>query len=215
MQEGTPFCPNCNAPQIRVSVPETESPSFEPGTPAEMQPPARPVSLGSDEPLSPTAIDWSAGGKPVIIAGILMCCAFFLPIGAINVIWIVLGGALSVYLYHRRRPPYMQISTGTGAKLGAVTGLLAYALSAILSVIGFIFDSDKLWAQLDQQLRQQAGPSPDAKVQQAFEILKTSEGKAAFVVVMLIFAFALFLGLATIGGAIGASLVRRDQHLNR
>jgi hypothetical protein len=180
-----------------------------------MQPPAQPVSLTSAEPLSPTAIDWSAGFKPVIIAGILMCCAFFLPIGTINVIWIVLGGGLSVYLYNRRRPPYMQISTGTGAKLGAMTGLLGYALTAILTVIGFVIDGDKLWAQLDQQLRHQAGPSPDANMQQVFEIMKTAEGKATLAVLMLIFAFALFLGLATLGGAIASSMVRRDQHFNR
>lgn len=193
-------------------MPETESPSFEPGTPGEMQPPAQPVSLASREPLSPTAIDWSVGGKPVIIAGIVSGICFFLPL---NLIWVVLGGVLAVYLYNRRRPPYMQISAGTGAKLGAVTGVIGYVLFALVMVLIFAFASDKLWSELDQALRQKAGPNPDASVQQLFEIIKTAEGKAAIAVFVMAFAFALFLGLATIGGAIGASLVRRDQRLNR
>lgn len=211
VQEGTPFCPNCNAPQIRVAVPESESPSFEPGTPAEMQPPAQPVSLRSDGPLSPTAIDWSAGGKPVIIAGIVSGLCFFLPL---NLLWVVLGGALAVYLYNRRRPPYMQVSTGTGAKLGAVTGVVGYAIFAVVTLLGFVFASDKIWAELETAMHQKAGPNPDANVQQVFEIMKTAEGKAAIAVFVMAFAFALFLALATIGGVVGASLVRRDQHLH-
>ena len=212
VQEGTAFCPHCNAPQIRVSVPESDSPSFEPGTPAEMQPPARPVLLTPNEPLSPTAIDWSAGAKPVVIAGILSGFCFFLPL---NLLWVVLGGVLAVFLYNRRRPPYLQISAGTGAKLGAVTGVVGYALFAIFAVIGFVFANEKLWAELDLALRQKAGPNPDVSVQQLFEILKTAEGKAVIAVCVMVFAFALFLGLATIGGAIAASLVRREEHLPR
>jgi len=212
VQDGTPFCPNCNAPQIRVSVPETESPSFEPGTPGEMQPPAQPVSLSSAEPLSPTAIDWSAGGKPVIVAGILSGFCFFLPL---NLLWIVLGGALAVYLYNKRRPPYMQVSAGTGAKLGAVTGVVGYGLFAIVTLIGFVVASDKIWAELETAMHQKAGPNPDVNVQQVFEIMKTAEGKAFIAVFVMVFAFALFLGLATLGGAIASTVVRRDQHFHR
>jgi len=212
VQDGTPFCPNCNAPQIRVSVPETESPSFEPGTPGEMQPPAHPVSLTSAEPLSPTAIDWSAGGKPVIIAGILSGFCFFLPL---NLLWVVLGGALAVYLYNRRRPPYMQVSAGTGAKLGAVTGVIGYVLFAIVTVLGLAVAGDQIWAKLEEAMHKQAGPTPDVNVQQVFEMMKTAEGKAFIAVFVMIFAFALFLGLATLGGAIASTVVRRDQHFNR
>src|SRR4051812_6851768 len=212
VQEGTAFCANCNAPQIRVSMPETESPSFEPGTPGEMQPPAQPVSLSARPPSSPTAIDWSAGGSAVLIAGVMSGFCFFLPL---NLLWIVGGGLLAVWLYNRRRPPYMQISSGTGAKLGAVTGVVGYVLFAIVAILGFVFASERLWAELPTAMRERAGPNPEANVQQLFEMMKTAEGKAFIAVFVMVFAFALFLGLATLGGAIGAALVRRDQHLNR
>ena len=51
MEEQTPFCRSCGAPQIRVAVPEEAAPllndpvtpPLEPGTPAGLQPPAIPV----------------------------------------------------------------------------------------------------------------------------------------------------------------------------
>jgi hypothetical protein len=193
-------------------MPDPGSPSFEPGTPGEMQPPAQPVSLSSGPLLSPTAIDWSAGGPSVLIAGLISGFCFFLPL---NVLWVIGGGALAVWLYNRRRPPYMQVATGTGAKLGAVTGAVGYALFAIIAALGFVFASDKIWSQLTIAMKERAGPNPDANVQQMFELMKSAEGKAFIAIFVMLFAFALFLGLATLGGAIGAALVRRDQHFRR
>jgi hypothetical protein len=207
VQEGRAFCPNCNAPQIRVASPENVTPSFEPGTPGEMQPPAQPVTLGSST-LSPTAIDWSAGGPAVLIAGLLSGFCFFLPL---NIAWVVGGGALAVWIYHRRRPTYMQVSSGTGAKLGAVTGVIGYALFAVVAVLGFIFASDKIWSELITQMKARAGANPDANLRQMFELLNTAEGKAFVATFVMIFAFALFVGLSTLGGTIGAALIRRNQ----
>jgi hypothetical protein len=164
--------------------------------------------LSAGPPLSPTAIDWSAGGPSVLIAGILSGFCFFLPL---NIVWVIGGGALAVWLYNRRRPPYMQVAPGTGAKLGAVAGVVGYALFAIVAVLGFVFASDKIWSQLTTAMHERAGPNPDANVQQMFDLMKTSQGKAWIAVLVMAFAFALFLGLATLGGAIGAALVRRDQ----
>jgi len=190
-------------------MPETASPSFEPGTPGETQPPAQPVSLSSQAPLSPTAIDWHAGGGPVVIGGLLGGIGFFLPF---SLIWIVLGGLVAVWLYNRRRPPYMQVSSGTGAKLGAVASVVGYTLFAVVAVVGLTFYSDKLWSEFTVELRKKVGPNPEANVQQMFEVMKTAEGKAILAVFVMAFIFAIFLGLGTIGGAIGAAVVKRDQH---
>jgi hypothetical protein len=208
VQEGTAFCPNCNAPQIRVAAPESTSPSFAPGTPGEIQPPAQPVSLSPTPPLSPTAIDWSAGGPSVLIAGILSGAFCLLPM---HMLWLLPGGALAVWLYNSRRPPYMQVATGTGAKLGAVTGVLGYLVVAIPVILGFVFAGDKVWSELTTAMKQQAGANPEANVQQVFELMKTAEGKAVIAVVMMSILFVMFLVLATAGGAIGAALVRRNQ----
>jgi hypothetical protein len=208
VQEGRAFCPNCNAPQIRVASPESDTPSFAPGTPGEMQPPAQPVILGPSTDLSPTGIDWSAGGPAVLIAGVLSGFCFFLPL---NVAWVFAGGALAVWIYNRRRPSYMQISSGTGAKLGAVAGVIGYALFAIVAVLAFVFAGDKVWSEFIRQLKERASSTPDANLQQMFELLKTAEGKAFVATFVMIFAFALFVGLATLGGTIAAALLRKDQ----
>jgi hypothetical protein len=209
VQEGTAFCANCNAPQIRVAMPETDSPSFEPGTPGEMQPPAQPVSLSSHPPLSPTAIDWRTGGMAVLTGGLLGGAAFFLPL---NLFWIVIGGAVAVWLYNRRRPPYMQVSSGTGAKLGAVSGVVGYLLFAIEAMLYLAIESEKVWAELSAQLKIKAGANPEANVQQMLEVMKTPQGKAMLAVFLMVVFFAVYLTLATIGGAIGAAVVKRDQH---
>jgi hypothetical protein len=190
-------------------MPETDSPSFEPGTPGEMQPPAQPVSLSPRPLLSPSEIDWSAGGAAVLLAGILSGIGFFLPLG---LIWVVVGGGLAVWLYNRRRPPYTQITSGTGAKLGAVTGVVGYLLFAIVAVLGLTFASERIWSELTIAMKERVGPNPDASVQQMFETMKTAEGKAILAVFVMAFIFAIFLLLGTLGGTIGAAVVRRDQH---
>jgi hypothetical protein len=172
-----------------------------------MQPPAQPVSLES-RTLSPTEIDWSAAWAAVLVAGVIGGFCFFLPL---NFVWIVASGALAVYLYSRRRPPYMQISSGTGAKLGAVSGVVGYLLFAIVAVLGLSFAGDRVWSELTNEMQRQAGANPNANLQQMFEIMKTPEGKAVIAVFVMIFAFAFFLLLSTLGGAIGASLVQRNK----
>jgi hypothetical protein len=105
----------------------------------------------------------------------------------------------------------MHLTPATGAKLGAVAGVVGYILVAIPVIFGFIFASDKIWSELATAMKQQAGPNPDANVQQVFEMMKTAEGKAFIAVLMMAILFAMFLVFATLGGAIGAALMRRDQ----
>ena len=144
----------------------------------------------------------------MLIAGILSAIFCFLPL---NMLWLLPGGALAVWLYNRRRPPYMRVTPATGAKLGAVTGVVGYAIFAIIAVLGFVFASDQIWSQLTIAMHERAGPNPDANVQQVFEFMKTAQGRSFIAVFLMIFLFAFFLVLATLGGAIGAALVRRDQ----
>src|ERR1051326_7417864 len=47
IEEGTPFCRHCGAPQIRIpGLEEAATPPMPPGTPGEVQPPAEPVVIG-------------------------------------------------------------------------------------------------------------------------------------------------------------------------
>jgi len=52
VESGSPFCPNCHAPQIKVPVRPPTAPVTErltPGTPDDVQPPAEPVLLERDQ----------------------------------------------------------------------------------------------------------------------------------------------------------------------
>ena len=120
LEEGTPFCPHCGAPQIRVAMPENDSPGFIPGTPAEMQPPAEPVPIHSlPLPRAQGSIDWRAAFPTIGIAGFFTGLASLLPLG---IVWVIAGGILTVVLYRKRHPEASPLTSGSGARMGAATG---------------------------------------------------------------------------------------------
>lgn len=212
IEDGTPFCPHCGAPQIRVQVPEgaqpADSPAFIPGTPAEMQPPAQPVSLsGISLPQQSSGFHWGEAFPSIAIAGVVTGLASFLPFG---VLWTIAGGFFAVFLYRRKHFGW-PLTSGTGAKLGAVTGLIGYAIFSIVAAIDFTRPNSTLRQMLTQALQEAASRNSDPAVQDMYHKMSTPEGMAIMVVAMMIVLFAFFLGLGAAGGALGASLTRRNR----
>ena len=105
----------------------------------------------------------------------------------------------------------MRVTTSTGAKLGAVAGVVAYLIFAIIAVLGFAFASDKIWATLTDLFRQQAGANPDANMRQLLEFMKTADGRVFIATILMGVTFAVSLGLSTLGGAIASAVVKREQ----
>src|SRR3954470_18373048 len=90
LEEGTAFCPQCGAPQIRVETPaasnQPATPSMPPGTPANLQPAATPVALAPP-------LDWGVGFKAALLMGVLAAIPASVPIAsALCCLWLV-GGA--------------------------------------------------------------------------------------------------------------------------
>lgn len=214
VEEGVAFCPNCGAPQIRVTglagePAPSSTPSFPPGAPGEMQPPAQPAPFG--EPSRPVSVDWSQALPGAAIAGVVVAIAWILPFTAVC-LWVLAGGALSVALYHRRRPD-APFTPGAGARLGALTGLLGFL------VFGIAFSLQVLLlgggAQMRQALRrvieESAARSPDPRSQEAMEMLLRPEGLALMITLLAVVFLAGFLLFGAIGGALGAALFRKHR----
>jgi hypothetical protein len=206
--EGTAFCPHCGAPQIRVSVPEPDttsaapaSPSFAPGTPGEMQPPARPVNLTS---FSSNGIDWTNGRLPIVMSGIFIGITSFLPL---QFLWIPAGGFLAVHLYNKRTFR-RATSPSEGAKIGAMAGLAGYLIFAVGMLAVFRFAADMFWNPLMEAMRAR-GASTGSDIGPVLDILKSPQGKAFFATFVMAVAFALILVLAAIGGAVSAAYAAR------
>ena len=227
MEDGVAFCPHCGAPQIRVSAAATEqtvSPTFPPGTPGEVQPPAEQVPL---PPALSRTIDWRQGMRAAALAGLLLAFAiFFVPLivagiglslhfgqGAIGLLvllasWccMLFAGALAARLYRRRRLG-TAISPGMGARLGAVSGLLGFFFYGVPQALRLVFFhlGGSVREAMQKAIEQSARQTPDPRAQEIMRNLLNPGTLAAFITVLVVLFLVSFVVLSSLGGAIGAS----------
>src|SRR5882757_7159903 len=123
---GTPFCPQCGAPQIRVTVPASQAPDpridRDEGIHSIPSIPAPPHST----------IRWSSALPKTAVSGfatvaILILVVSLTQMPALSLLVLPLGGAFSVLLYVRGNTK-QRLTPGAGARLGAVTGLFSFAV---------------------------------------------------------------------------------------
>ncbi|MGZ4814218.1 MAG: zinc-ribbon domain-containing protein [Terriglobales bacterium] len=217
IEEGTPFCPHCGAPQIRVSIPESDSPAFTPGTPAEMQPPAEPVPL-APIPRSSPAIPWRKAMRAVLLGAAVILIGSMLPLGVLwNVLVIAIGGAIAVAFVRRQDWAIHDLGASGGAKIGAAAAFCSYVISAILLVLSCVLDGPGVRQQFINRLQATQSQLGDPNSREIFQTLidkvKTPEGFATLVTIGLAMSFVIFVVIGAAGGAIGATLMQRDRHL--
>jgi len=199
VEDGTPFCAHCSAPQIRVE-----------GAPGEsIGGVERPSSLLSSSGTS--AIQWSQALPSAALAGLIAAVLMFIPLGAFG-LGMIAAGVLAV-LFYRRRNLGENLSPATGARLGAVSGILGFGIFSVLtSVEVLVFHSGgQLRAALLEAVQQSALRTSDPQAQQIIDYLKSPPGLALVMVLGLALMFVVFLIFSTIGGALGAVLLRRKN----
>jgi hypothetical protein len=218
VEEGVAFCANCNAPQIRVASASQNEPAtqpLKPGTPDEVQPPAHPVGFGfpggAPTPTPPEPFRWQDAMPGAMLAGAVIALVLIIPLAA-YVLWPLAAGALAVLFYSRRRPG-AELSTGAGARVGAVAGLFAFVLFAVLMGVQLaaMSGSGKLRDQMMQVMQQSAARNPSPEAQEMIQKLMTPEGIAVMVVIVFIMFLLMFVGFSSIGGALGARLLKKRE----
>ncbi len=205
MEEGVAFCPQCNAPLIRVAAPIAET-----GTDLiEATPPFLPTI-----PLPPAAglgLQWSRAFAPAAMAGVVASALTLLPLGAFFGMFI--GGILCVNLY-RWREPGSQLTNWMGARLGAMSGAFGFALFIVFAAVAASLPGGgaKLQEALKQSVDLAAKRSSDPVVaQQMLQMFSSPEGLAALMLIGLAVTFVGFVILSSLGGIMGAFFVRRRQ----
>ena len=203
VEDGTAFCPRCNAPQIRVA-------GAAPLAPAGATPQVAIEEYASHAPL-PSALEWS---DALPSAGIALLAAIFLMIlGLPTGLGMLAAGFLSVILY-RRRCPAIHVTAGVGARLGALTGGLGFAVLAVILALWTVFRSGKeIHDSLLNYVQQYAAHSSDPRTQQVLDLFKTPEGFTFIMVLTLIMTLIAFLIFSSLGGAVGAFLLHRKDRL--
>ncbi len=151
-------------------------------------------------------IEWSnalpACALAAAIAAVLMALGLMVP-------FLVGAGFLAVGFYRRRNPGVL-IKAGAGARLGAVSGLLCFGMSAVEALALAIFHKGAvLRDKMLEAIQQAASRTTDPQAVAMFDYLKSPAGMAVMTVFVLIFACIAFVVLASLGGALGGILLGR------
>ncbi len=206
------FCPNCGLPQLVYSSDEASAP-----TAAE-----RWTGAAHDA----ATVEW----RPALRLAMLLAVPAGLlsfeesPAWPLSLLWMAAAATWTVTLYARRQRPGW-VTTGAGARIGMVTGVIAGWFTFALSGIGlytqrYLFHQGKSiddtynagvqwWSQTAQSFS--ADPQTTAQLKNQVAWWLTPEGRAGNALSSAIMAQAAFVLCAAAGGAIGARLIARRR----
>jgi len=117
----------------------------------------------------------------------------------------LVAGALAVHFYRRRRPQ-TTVSSGMGARLGALSGLLGFLFYSVPQAIRLAFFQmgGAVREAMQKAMEQSAAQNPDPKAQELMRNLMSPEALAAFLTVLVVLFLLAFLACSSLGGMLGA-----------
>lgn len=207
VQEGVPFCPHCSGPQIRVVIAEPLRPaaSLEAAHASAVLPASQPL------PVLALPIRWSQTIRPCAIAALI--ASVLMSLGLNPFVAMICVGFLAIVLY-RQRWKDAPLGARAGAGVGALAGLLWFAVASIIEAL-FVLVAHKgpeIRNALLQVIDQAASRTADPQVLTMLSRLRTPEGIEVLMAVGIITSFLAALVLAAIGGALGGAILgRRDK----
>jgi hypothetical protein len=212
------FCPTCGLPQLVYTAESADGPNA--------------ADRWTEAARDASMVDWKPAMRSALLlalpAGLL--CSGLSPVGFFGLFWMAAAAAWAVVLYVRSQRPAW-ITTGAGARIGLVTGLLAAWLAFTISG-GALFvqrfalhqsgqiDSDwKSRVDTSQQMTQQwtsdLEPSDAAEAKslrtQVQAWMLSPSGHAGIETFSLGFNAVFLLFFAAGGGALGARLIARAR----
>lgn len=123
-------------------------------------------------------------------------------------LWYPAAGFLSVYLYRRRTGVFL--TTAQGARLGAITGLLVFAISLLVLAVAFVFGGGADFSAALHEAVEKSGQPEDLQR----SILRLIDNPVTLSLILMIGLFFRFLataGLTVIGGALGAKVLEKED----
>lgn len=191
LAENARFCHLCGRPVFEPEIPET----IEAVTLPSMQAPfSRPPASRP----APLPVSFS---NPIAVR-----VAFLMSLGVmlmtmiqviLSPVWWLVAGLCAVPLY--RRLTGLSLSVKAGARLGSITGVLAFVSLVVIIAIAFALKGSK---ELVQEMVRQ---NPDVT-----QVLNNPPALAAGVCMFLVILFAMVVGMCAAGGALGARFAGRN-----
>jgi hypothetical protein len=210
VEEGTAFCPHCSAPQIRVVIAEPAAPLAYAAAGAESQD-STALPASQIVPVLALPMQWSQALRPCALAALVASLLMSLGLNPFVAMFSV--GFLAVVFYRQSQRGIM-IKTSSGAALGALGGLLWFAMSSIFEalVVIFLHKGPELRNELLAKIQQAASQTSDPQLVAVFERFKSQGGLEFLMLMGLVFAFLASIVLGSLGGALGGAILgRRDR----
>lgn len=207
----TVFCPSCNAPQIRVSVPQTEFvsqkkedegslPNDNPAVslePSAVALPASATDLPSGIHLS--GVQWNLFFRIASpLAALAGCLSLvLLPVGLFVLLPYAIVRAIKRYRTHHPGP----LQGKHGARLGAFAALLSF----LSFVLFFLATISVKRPEIISRFEEMAKQSPDPQAQQAIYWFTTNQGFTAIMGITLVIFLVIFLVVGVVSGILAAT----------
>jgi hypothetical protein len=206
----SPFCPSCGASQIRFLRPDSAPHAVKVERVTLHAPQTRGLDLETSVGLPPevASADGPHALPSAIRAGAIAAVLSAVPFAFI--LALPLGGFLAVLLY-RRRNWGRQPTPAAGFRLGALTGAIGFAIYVVVAAFATLISHasrDDLKQKMLESIRAAELRNPDPQVSPMFEYLK--HHLALMMISGLLFMCVIFVLLAGVGGALEASLKRRN-----
>jgi hypothetical protein len=209
VEQGVPFCPHCSSPQIRVVIAEPAPPPLAFAAASSQDSVVLPAS--QTVPVLALPMQWSQALKPCALAGLVASAAMVLKLVAPLIA--VVGAGFFAVAFYRRNCPGVMVRTGSGARLGALCGLLCSGMTAVLGAVRVVVlnETGEIRRTMLDSLQQAAARYSDPQVQPTLEFLRSPTGLVFMMVFLLIFVMLTFLLLGTLGGALAAATLGRHD----
>lgn len=207
IEEGKAFCPQCGAPQIRVMMPEPD---------AGPVPYAATSAVEGDVKISlPPAVSLHGARRFAMQAPALAALvALGMTVLGLNPFVAALGAGVLAVTFSLRRN-LGGIAPSAGAKIGAVSGVALFAISAIFETlaVALLHKGAEVRGEMLEKVQQAAARYPGPEVQPFIDFVKTPNGFTVMLVASLVFGLIAFVVLGSLGGMVGAAIFGRRGRL--
>ncbi len=201
LPEDARFCHKCGKPQY-------DYPGFE------VEPEAEVVATPVPPPPPPPPAEISFRNRTAVRVGFVTALIAFLVISAtmaipfpIFLIAALAAGFLAVYFYTRRTG--QNLSLISGARMGWITGIFLFSIVIVLFTAVVVTASSQGGFMAMMVQAQQQRPNPYSA--DITKLLQDPAGLPTLIITGVIAMFIFFAVLPTLGGALGAKLLAKEQ----
>jgi MFS family permease len=210
VDDNLPFCPSCEAPQIRFSPREVSLKSVVVAPVADAFAPVYfRVESPSYEAPSRSSFDWRGAVRPALSAGVIAAVLSLLPL--ISLLALPIGGFLSVVFF--RRTSVRKPSSTMGFSLGALSGVFCAVILALIKTarVFLSHSENEIRDDLVRRVHLAQARNSDPQLTQLWGYLQTPQGMVFMMIFGIIFTGVIFALLSGIGGAVSAAMLRRKD----